>query len=304
MNRHAQEPDRARHRRDPAADPGRQHLRDRAGDQAGGDRPLRRAAAHPQPLPAERAVRPHRRGPRRRASRSSSRSSGSTSASSRSTWRTSRCSRPTSSGSRSTPSPATGSSIRCGCTSRRGTEEQVSEPAQADPRLGAAQRARPAAVRRLAQPRARPDDGQYPERAQPRRPPIWRGDRRRPHQARRPAQRHAAQFRLSADATARQQEARSIEAQGFKQAQIIRAEADAEAAAHLCRRRSTRIPNSTISTGRCSPTRRASSARQAGDKPARADQHHPLAEQRISAAVPGQSMSARRVIQSPFSRAI
>ena len=31
--------------------------------------------------------------------------------------------------------------------------------------------------------------------------------------------------------TARQQEARSIEAQGFKQAQIIRAEADAEAAA-------------------------------------------------------------------------
>jgi membrane protease subunit HflC len=36
--------------------------------------------------------------------------------------------------------------------------------------------------------------------------------------------------------TARLQEARSIEAQGLKQAQIIRAEAEAEAAGDLCRR--------------------------------------------------------------------
>ena len=48
-----------------ALDPDRQHLRDRAGDAAGGDRPLRRAAARPQPLQAERDVRQQRRRPRR-----------------------------------------------------------------------------------------------------------------------------------------------------------------------------------------------------------------------------------------------
>ena len=104
--------------------------------------------------------------------------------------------------------------------------------AAADPRLGAAQRARPAAVRRPAQPRARPDDGQYPERAQPRRHPIWRADRRRPDQARRPARRHAARFRLSSGCAPRASRRRArSRRRGCKQAQIIRAEADAEAAA-------------------------------------------------------------------------
>ena len=134
-------------------------------------------------------------------------------------------------------SPATGSSIRCACTSRRGTEENVGDQLQPILGLGAAQRARQAAVRRPAQPRARPDDGQYPARAEPRRPPIWRRDRRRPDQACRPARRHAARIPpIERMRTARQQEARSIEAQGHRQAQIIRAEADAEAAATYARR--------------------------------------------------------------------
>ena len=81
-----------------------------------------------------------------------------------------------------------------------------------------------------------PERGQMMDNIQnalePRRPPIWRRDRRRPHQACRPARRHPARLRLSSGCAPRaQQEARSIEAQGYKQAQIIRAEADAEAAA-------------------------------------------------------------------------
>ena len=100
--------------------------------------------------------------------------------------------------------------------------------------------------------------------------------------------------------TARQQEARSIEAQGYKQAQIIRAEADAEAARDLCRRLQPGsgflrfLPRDAVLRGELSD-------RRPGRGATRADQHHPFAQQRISAAVPGQSMTASRVIQSPFS---
>ena len=65
--------------------------------------------------------------------------------------------------------------------------------------------------------------------------------------------------------TARQQEARSIRAEGAKRAQIIRAEADAEAAQTYAAA-SARTRNSTISTGRCSPTRRPSSATAAASR--------------------------------------
>ena len=67
--------------------------------------------------------------------------------------------------------------------------------------------------------------------------------------------------------TARQQEARSIRAEGPKQAQIIRAEADAEAAQDLCRKLRQGSRNSTISIARCRAIRRPSSAT-ANDKPA------------------------------------
>ena len=59
--------------------------------------------------------------------------------------------------------------------------------------------------------------------------------------------------------TSREQEARSIQAQGAKQAAIIRAQADADARRPMPRA-SARIRNSTISTARCSPIRRPSSA--------------------------------------------
>ena len=109
-------------------------------------------------------------------------------------------------------------------------------PAQADPRLGDPQRARQAAVRRPAQPGARPADGEYQARARPGRPPIWRRDRRRPDQARRPSRGHSARIRPSSGCAPPASRRRgAIRAQGYKQAQIIRAEADAEAAKHLCR---------------------------------------------------------------------
>ena len=96
-----------------AAGPAAQQLPDRAGDQAGGRRPLRQAGADPQPL-SSRAGRSAPPGAGiSGGSRSPSRSCGSTSASRTSTCSASRCSRPTSAGSRSMPSPATGSSIRC-----------------------------------------------------------------------------------------------------------------------------------------------------------------------------------------------
>ena len=80
------------------------------------------------------------------------------------------------------------------------TEERVSD--QLKPILGSALRNElgKRAVRRAAQPGARPADGQYPARAQPGRPPIWRRDRRRPDQARRPPRRNAARIGLPADA--------------------------------------------------------------------------------------------------------
>ena len=84
------------------------------------------------------------------------------------------------------------------------TEERVSD--QLKPILGSALRnelgKRP--VRGPAQPRARPDDGRTSRRALNRvAAPIWRRDRRRPDQARRPARRHAARIRLRADAVPR-----------------------------------------------------------------------------------------------------
>ena len=87
--------------------------------------------------------------------------------------------------------------------------------------------------------------------------------------------------------TARQQEARSIQAQGLKQAQIIRAEADAEAAATYAAafnqdpdfydfyRAMQSYEASFVSSG-------------PAEKPRGRTEHHPVAEQRISAAVPGQ----------------
>ena len=167
----------------------------------------------------------------RGASRSPRTSCGSTSACSTSTWSASRCCRPTSCGSRSMPSPATGSSIRCACTSRARTEDRVEQALK--PILGSQLRnelgKRPFAS--LLSPGARRRDGEYPRRPRPRRAAIWRRDHRRAHQEGRPARRHAARIRpIDRMRTARQQEARSIRAEGAKQAQIIRAEADAAAA--------------------------------------------------------------------------
>ena len=119
---------------------------------------------------------------------------------------------------------------------RARSEDRVEPGAAADPRLGAAQRARQAAVRVAAVARARGRDGEYPQRPRPRRAAIWRRDHRRPDQEGRPARRHAARSRLSTRMrTARQQEARSIRAEGAKRAQIIRAEADAAGGQDLCR---------------------------------------------------------------------
>ena len=98
------------------------------------------------------------------ASRSPKMSSGSTSACATSTWSASRCCRPTSCGSRSTPSPATASSIRLRMYIAARTEDRRRERASADPRLAAPQRARQAALRVAAQPRARGRDGEYPRR--------------------------------------------------------------------------------------------------------------------------------------------
>ena len=92
--------------------------------------------------------------------------------------------------------------------------------------------------------------------------------------------------------TAREQEARSIQAQGLKQAQIIRAEADAEATATYARafnqdpdfydfyRAMQSYEASFVSDGT------------AGES-ARPDQHHPVAGQRLSAAVQGQRGGGR-----------
>ena len=102
------------------------------------------------------------------------------------------------------------------------------------------------------------------------------------------------EFRLSSGCAPRaQQEARSIQAQGCKQAQIIRAEADAEAAATYAEafnqdpefydfyRAMQSYEQSFLSAGD-------------GRESARPDQHHPVAEQRLSAAVPGQPLSEGR----------
>ena len=100
--------------------------------------------------------------------------------------------------------------------------------------------------------------------------------------------------------TARQQEARSIQAQGLKQAQIIRADADAEAAATYAG--AFNQDPEFYDFYRAMQSYELSFNSAAGRREsARADQHHPVAEQRISAAVPRQPVRRRR--RRPFNPA-
>ena len=178
------------------------------------------------------------------------------------------------------------------------TEENVAD--QLKPILGSALRnelgRRPFAA--LLSPERGQMMDEYQERAQPGRPPIWRGDRRRPDQARRPARRHAARIRLSADAHRAPAGGALDPAQGSKQAQIIRAEADAEAAAPMPAAFNQdpefydfyRAMQSYETSFVIAPARRNA---------ARAGQHHPVAEQRISAAIPGQSLESGSDYSNP-----
>ena len=165
------------------------------------------------------------------------------------------------------------------------TEERVSDAAAADPRLGAPQRARPAAVRGAAQPRARPDDGQYPAARSTASPPNMAREivdvriKRADLPDGTPLDSAYERMR-----TARQQEARSIQAQGLKQAQIIRAEADAEAAATYAD--AFNQDPDFYDFYRAMQSYETSFLAKDG-QPA-ADQHHPVAGQRLSAAVQGQ----------------
>ena len=94
----------------------------------------------------------------------------------------------TRSGSWSTPSPATGSSIRCGSTSRVGTEQAFARPPRADHLLEPAQRAgRACRCSTVLSPERTRLMNQIRDEAQPRRRAVRRRARRRAHQARRPA---------------------------------------------------------------------------------------------------------------------
>jgi membrane protease subunit HflC len=132
-------------------------------------------------------------------------------------------------------------------------------PAQADPRLGSEERARQARIRGHCSARSA---GQMMEnnqkRLEPRRRPVRRGDRRRADQARRPPEGTPLESAFQRMRTARQQEARSIQAQGAKQAQIIRAEADAEAA-NVYAEAFGKDPDFFDFYRACSPTNRPSS---------------------------------------------
>ena len=274
--------------RDPAADPGRQHLRDRARDQAGGDRPLRRAAAHPQPLPAGRRLRP-RPAPGIAARIpfleqivwidkriQSIEMDNQQVLSTDQLPARGRCLRPL---------PDRRSAADVHLRAHRG---ECQQPARADPRLGAQERARPAAVRGPAQPRARPDDGQYPERAQPRRPPIWRRDRRRPDQACRPARpaprsnppssgcaprasRRRARSRRRATSRRRSSAPRPMPRRRRPMPAAFNQDPDFYDFYRA-------MQSYRISFVAETPHRRAA---------ARAHQHHPVAQQRLSAAIPG-----------------
>ena len=77
--------------------------------------------------------------------------------------------------------------------------------------------------------------------------------------------------------TARQQEARSIQAQGLKQAQIIRAEADAEAAAYA--QAFGQDPDYHDFCRAMRSCKRSFLSNGTADGAARPDQHHPVAGQ-------------------------
>ena len=151
-------------------------------------------------------VRPHRRRPDCARAVPRVRSCGSTSACSTSTWSASRSSRPTSSASRSTPMPATASSTRCSMYISARQREAGRRGAQADPRLGAPQRARQAGrSRRCSAPSAVELMDNIQARTHPGRPKQYGAEivdvRIKP---RRPARRHAARFeRVGADAPPR-----------------------------------------------------------------------------------------------------
>ena len=185
-----------------------------------------------------------------------------------STWSGSRSCRPTSAGSRSTPSPATGSSIRCGCTSARATRTGCQQTSSADPRLGAPQRARPAAVRGPADARAQGVMENIRTRPRPRRAPIWRGDHRRPHQACRPARRHAARLGLRADAHRARAGSPLDPSRRAPSRRRSSAPRPTPKRPRSMRRASARTRTSTSSTGRCSPTRSPSSATTSNQPPA------------------------------------
>ena len=117
---------------------------------------------------------------------------------------------------------------------RAGTEQQLTE--QLRPILGSEVRNELGAdrIRVAAHARAAGHHGQRPHLAQPDRPPIWR--RGLDVRIKRTDLPDGAPLAAAFDRmrTAREQEARSIRAQGAKQAQIIRAQADADAAQDLC----------------------------------------------------------------------
>ena len=238
------------------------------------------------------------------ASRSSSRSTGSTSASSRSRWTTSRSSRPTSSGSRSTPSPASGSSIRCRCTSPRGPRRM--SPTSCKPILASALRNE--LGRRPFAALLSPERGQMMDNIQARAQP-----RRRANMARRSST--SGSSAPTCPTARRSNSAYRADAHRARAGGALDRGAGLQAGADHPRRRrrrggrapmprrSTATRNSTISTGRCSPTGTASSA--AGRRPARGGR---ASSCRRTTNICGNSGAIAewrgRVIQIPFSRPI
>ena len=101
--------------------------------------------------------------------------------------------------------------------------------------------------------------------------------------------------------TAREQEARSIQAQGLKQAQIIRAEADAEAAATYAR--AFNQDPDFYDFYRAMQSYEASFVSRNGENVRGRTNIILSPEQRLSAPVQGAALGAAGVIQCPFRRA-
>ena len=120
-------------------------------------------------------------------------------------------------------------------------------------------------------------------RPQPRRPPIWRRGGRRADQEGRPARRHAARHRPSRGCAARASRRRTRSAPRAPRARRSSAPRPTPKRRRSMPPASARIRHSTISTGRCSPTRRTFIGD--GSQQIVADQHHHVAEQRISEGI-------------------